>query len=178
MIKEIIGQAVGIVAMAFIILSYQPKTQKNIFLLQLIGSTLFSINFFLLGAYVGAYLNVIGLIRGLAFYFKEKTKADKWYMILLFCLLFASGYLLTFTVFGKPFNLLNAVVEIMPVIAMIVATISFATKDAKTLRKLSLICSPCWLVYDAVSLSIGGVICEILSLISIITAIIRHDLKK
>ena len=178
MIKEIIGQGVGIVAMAFIILSYQPKTQKNIFLLQFIGSALFSINFFLLEAYVGAYLNVIGLLRGLAFYFKEKTKADKWYMILILCLLFAVGYPLTFTVFGKSFNLLNAVIEILPVIAMIVATFSFATKEAKTLRKLSLVCSPCWLIYDAVSLSVGGVICEVLSLMSIITAIIRHDIKK
>lgn len=177
MIKEIIAQCIGIVAMAFIILSFQQKKPRNIIAMQLVGSFLFSINFFMIEAYVGALSNAIGAVRGVIYYFKEKTHADKWYVILAFSLVFALVYPLTFTVFGKPFNLLNALVELLPIIAMIISTISFSKKDAKTLRILNLICSPCWLIYDIVVFTLGGVICEVLSLISIITAIVRHDLK-
>ena len=66
---KIIAQIVGIVAMAFNILSYQGKKQKTIVTLQLFGSMLFSVNYLLLGATVGGILNIIGTVRAVVFFF-------------------------------------------------------------------------------------------------------------
>ena len=73
---KIIAQIVGIVAMAFNILSYQGKKQKTIVTLQLFGSMLFSVNYLLLGATVGGILNIIGTVRAVVFFFGDKFKAE------------------------------------------------------------------------------------------------------
>ena len=46
----IIAQAVGLLAMAFNILSYQQKTRERAIAFQLCGGGLFAVNFLLLGA--------------------------------------------------------------------------------------------------------------------------------
>ena len=53
---QIIAQAIGILAMAFNIISYQGKQQKTVIALQLIGACLFSVNFLMLGATIGGIL--------------------------------------------------------------------------------------------------------------------------
>ena len=44
---EIAAQGVGIIAMAFNILSYMQKTRGRVITFQLIGASLFSVNFFI-----------------------------------------------------------------------------------------------------------------------------------
>ena len=135
---EIIGQAIGIIAMAFNVLSYQTKNSKGIILFQLFGTLLFSINFFLIKAYVGAMLNVLGMLRALAYANKDKWKLNTTALLIVFSVLFASTYALIFTVFSKPFTLLNAIVELLPVFSMVLSTIAYGTK-ARTFRIFALI---------------------------------------
>ena len=61
--SEMFAQGVGIVAMVFLVLSFQMKTPKGILLLQSIGGFLFCINFFLLKQYVGSMLNLLAFVR-------------------------------------------------------------------------------------------------------------------
>ncbi len=56
---EIAGEIVSVVAMSFTIISYQQKKQIRLVACQLVGSLLFSLSFFLLGAFVGGLLNFI-----------------------------------------------------------------------------------------------------------------------
>ena len=109
---------------------------------------------------------------------KEKFKADRIFWLPVFFSLFIVSYLLSFTVFGTEPSTKNLLVEVLPVLGMMVSTVSFRTKNAATVRKLSLINSPLWLIYDALTLSVGGTLCEVISLISIIVGIFRLDLKK
>jgi len=64
---EIVAQAVGIVAMFFNIFSYQQKKASTVIAFQLFGSLFFGISYFMLGAYIGAVLNVVGVSRALLF---------------------------------------------------------------------------------------------------------------
>ena len=64
------------------------------------------------------------------------------------------------------------------VIGMISTTISFRLTDAKSIRRYGLISSPSWLIYNIANFAIGAIICEVLSLGSIILGIIRLDRKK
>ena len=49
---------------------------------------------------------------------------------------------------------------------------------SKVIRFCNLIIMPMWLVHDLAVFSIAGIICDILTIGSIIIAIFRHDIKK
>ncbi len=174
---ELFAQIVGIAAMAFNILSYQQKTQGKVIAFQLIGSALFSVNFFMLGAIVGGIMNLIGTIRAIVFMNKQKLRADHIAWLITFVALYFISYILTFTVFGKEFTIFDGIIELLPVIAMTATTISFRLQSAKSIRKFGLISSPSWLVYNIVNTAVGAIICEVLSLCSIVIGLIRYDLR-
>lgn len=174
---ELIAQSIGILAMAFNILSYQQKQQKRVIAFQLVGGLLFSVNFFLLGAMVGAILNVVAAVRAVVFLQKEKLHSNHPAWLAGFTAVYFASYILTFTVFGKPATTGNLIIELLPVIGMIATTISFRFTDAKTIRKYGLISSPCWLVYNIANFSLGAICCEVLSLGSILIGIARLDRK-
>ena len=175
---ELIAQAIGIVAMVFSIFSYQQKTSRRVIFCQSIAGVLFCVSFFMLGTTVGAILNAVATFRGIVFMYREKFRADHIAWLVAFILMYIASYVLTFTVFGKEFTLGNAVVELLPVIGMSASTIGFRKNNARAIRRYSLICSPCWLVYNIVAVAAGAIICETLSLVSIFIGIWRHDRNK
>ena len=175
---DIIAQAIGIVAMALNILSYQQKQQRNIIIMQFFGASLFAVNMFMIGATVGGLLNLIGAFRAIVFANKERFRADRIIWVHFFNLLYIASYVLTFTVFGKEPTWINFLVEFLPIVGMVATGIGFYLSKASTVRKLGLVSSPSWLVYNVFNMAIGGIICEILAMISIITAMIRLDFKK
>ena len=177
-INEIIAQIIGIVAMFFNLFSYQQKTRKGAIVCQLFGTILFTINFFMLGAIVGALMNFIGAVRAVIFINKEKLKADHIGWFVGFTVVYLISYVLTFTAFGKDPTAINFILESLPVIGMIATTHSYRLTDAKSIRNFGLISSPVWLVYNIANFSVGAIICEVLSLASIIIGMIRLDRGK
>ncbi len=175
---EIIAQAIGIVAMAFNIISYQGKKQSTVIALQLIGGALFAVNFLMLGAIVGGLLNIIATLRAVVFLFKDKLKADSIPWFIFFVSTYITVYILNFTLFGKEPTLFNLIIEILPVIGMTALNIGFRLKNASDVRKCGLICSPAWLIYNIAAGSYGAIICESITLVSIFVGMLRHDRKK
>lgn len=173
-----VAQVISIIAMAMNILSYQNKKQKNIFLFQMIGAVFFAVSFFMLGGITGAILNIIGIFRALVFLNKERLRADRPIWLVLFSLAFICSYVLTFTVFGKEASALNLLVELLPVAGMIVTTVSFQKKDARSVRVFGLINAPLWLTYNVINLSVGAICSEVISFISIVIGYVRFDTKK
>ena len=174
---EITAQVIGIFAMIFNLLSYQQKTRNKAIIFQLFGTTLFTINFLMLGAMVGGLLNLVGAIRAIVFINKEKFHADHIAWQIGFVIVYFASYILTFTVFGKEPTPFNFIIEFLPLIGMIATTISYRFTDAKAIRRFGLISSPAWLVYNIANLAVGAILCEVLSLGSIIIGIIRLDRK-
>lgn len=175
---EITAQIIGIVAMFFNLFSYQQKTRKGAIICQLFGTILFTVNFFMLGATVGAIMNFIGALRAVIFINKEKLKADHIGWFIGFTVIYLASYVLTFTVLDKEPTAVNFILEFLPVIGMVATTHSYRLTDAKAIRKFGLISSPVWLIYNIANLSVGAIICEVLSLASIIIGIVRLDKKK
>ena len=174
---EIIAQVIGIFAMIFNLLSYQQKTRNKAIIFQLFGTTLFTVNFLMLGAMVGGLLNLVGAIRAIIFINKEKLRADHIAWQIGFVIVYFASYILTFTVFGKEPTPFNFIIEFLPLIGMIATTISYRFTDAKSIRRFGLISSPAWLVYNIANVAVGAILCEVLSLGSIIIGIIRLDRK-
>jgi hypothetical protein len=172
----IVAQIIGILGMAMNIISYQAKKQKNIIIIQFFGSLFFAINMFMIEAYTGAFLNAVGILRALIYANKEKIKYIKIANI-LFILIYLLSYVFTFVFLNKPVIFLNLIVELLPVIAMISTTISFSMETAGSVRKFAFISSPSWLIYNCVNFAIGGILCEVFSLVSVVIASIRLDKK-
>lgn len=176
--KEIIAQVFGIFGMAMNILSYQRKEQKQIIFMQLIGSVFFAVNYLLIGAFVGALLNISGIIRATVYCKRDTFRTDKIQWVFGFSALYVIVYILSFTVFGTKADFKNLMVEVLPVIGMIITTLSFYLGRANMVRKLGVINNPLWLTYNLINFTIGGIITESVSLISIVIGIIRYDLRK
>ena len=176
--REWIAQGIGLVAMLFNILSYQGKTPRAVITLQMIGSALFSVNFLMLGATVGALLNVIAALRALVFFYKEKLKADRPVWFFAFSAIYVAVYILNFTLFGGEPTAVHLLVELLPVIAMMAIHIGYNCKKAADIRKWGLVSSPSWLIYNIVVGSWGAILCEVFTLFSIFIGIWRLDRRK
>ena len=175
---KLVAQIIGIAAMAFNILSYQQKKQKTVIAFQLVGGALFTINYLMLGAVVGGIMNFIAVIRALVYMNKEKLKSDRFIWLLGFVLIYVVTYICNFTILGTKPTAFNLIIEVLPVIGMTATNVGFRMKNASDVRKCGLVASPCWLVYNVAVFSVGAIICEVLSLISIVTGMIRLDRKK
>ncbi|MBQ8359852.1 MAG: YgjV family protein [Oscillospiraceae bacterium] len=175
---QFIAQAIGIVAMVFLVLSFQMKTPKGILLLQSIGAFLFSVNFFLLKQYIGSMLNVLAFVRAILLFHKEKLHTDSNFWLMVFGAGYIGAYILTFTVFGEVFDLGNAVLQCLPVLGMFCSHLALRAADAKIIRRISLASSVCWLIYNGVAAAIGAIACEAFNLVSILVAMVRLDRKK
>ena len=174
---QIAGQIISIFAMGCNIVSYQQKKQSHLVFCQLLGGLLFSISFFLLGATVGGLLNIVAFIRAIIFLFPKKLHASHPAWLVGFIACYIVFYILSFTVFGTPLTPVTLVIELLPVVGMTALSVAFMLADSGKVRKLGLISSPAWLIYNIYYFSIGAIICEALSLCSILVGMLRHDKK-
>lgn len=173
----VIAQILGIIGMGMNILSYQGEKQKSVIIMQFFSSLFFSVNMLMLRATMGCLLNIIGIFRALVYVNKDKFKHIGIANV-VFMFLFVLSYIATFTIFKKEPSTFNIIVEILPLIAMFATTIGFSKKDAKSIRRMALISSPLWLIYDLINMSLGGVVCETLSLISVVIGMFRYDIQR
>lgn len=172
---ELVAQIIGIIGMAFNVLSFNNKSAKTVIAFQFFGSLFFSVNYFMLGAPVGALLNLFGIIRAVVFYNKERFKSESPIWIAAFACVYVAIYVLSFTVFGSEATPKNLILELLPVLGTLVTTVSFRFKEARLIRRLGLFSSPLWLTYNIFKLTIGGICCEALNLVSIIIGMLRFD---
>ena len=175
---DILAQAVGIVAMVFNIFSYQRKSAKGIIAFQLFGGLFFCVNYFLLGAYIGMLLNGIAAVRAILFLKKETFHTDKFGWLIGFGAAYVAAYVLNFTVFGKEPTAFHLIIECLPVIAMFATHLAYRYDSPKTIRRLCLISSVSWLIFNITAVAIGAILCEVFSLISILIAVVRLDKKE
>ncbi len=175
---DIIAQSIGIVAMAMNILSYQQKNQKNIIIMQLCGTSLFAVNMFMIGAVAGGFLNLIGALRAIVYSNRKTFRADKLFWVFGFGALYITAYALSFLVFDKEPTVINFIIEFLPLIGMFSTGIAFYLDKAKVMRQMGLVSSPSWLIYNVFNFALGGIICEILAMFSIVIGMIRHDRKR
>lgn len=160
-----LGQVLSIIGMALTIVSFQMKTRKQIILFQTAGSIFFLLSYLLLESWSAVYLNVVFLIRNIVFYFgKDKKWArNKLWLVALLCAVVIAGSV------G-----FRSWLDILPIIGSVFGTVAMYMKNENMLRLLKLGDSPCWLIYNCTVPSTGGIICEVLNIISILVGLIRY----
>lgn len=163
-----IVQGIGFVAVAFFILSYQMKSNRLLFLFQLIGCSIFVIQFGILGAYTGALSLLINILRNVLL-----LKANVWTWVRSKkTMLGIIALLVAFTIWTW-----NGWISLLPLASVGVTTVGYWTDNAQKIRLSQLMGSPCTLLYDVLIHSWGGVLSESITLVSIILSIIRFGWK-
>lgn len=162
-------QIIGFAGVAFFLLSYQVKSNKKLFAFQTIGSGLFCLQFFLLGAYSGCLSLIVSTVRNIMMTRYSKSRLIQWkgWVFIL------SGTALVVSIFTW-----NGLISLLPVAGTISTTIAFWTNNAKNIRIANLaVNSPCMLIYDVIIKSWGGVLNESITIISIVISIFRFGWK-
>ena len=166
--NEMIIQAIGFVGVAFFIASYQMRSNRALFLFQLIGCLVFTAQFLIIGAYTGALSLMINVLRNVLLL---KINDWKWVkskitLSVILCLLVA---VTAYTWAGW--------LSILPLLSVGVTSIGYWTNNARTIRVSQMFGSPCTLLYDALIHSWGGVLNESIALVSILVSIYRFGWK-
>lgn len=162
------AQLLGVLGFIFSVISFQQNTQKRIVFMQFLANVSFAIHFYMIGAYTGSILNSIAIIRSFVYCFKDKKWASSNIWIVIFSVAFVVAGIYTW----------EGPLSILPMVAMVLSSISFGIKNPKLVRRIYFPCSPMWLIYNIAGGSIGGVMTESFAMISIIIGMLRFDRKK
>jgi hypothetical protein len=161
------AQIIGFIALTMALTSFQQNTHRRILFFQSAGSLIFSIHFFMLGAYTGMILNIISLIRNIVFYNKSK----KWATSILWLYFFTALFVLAI------FYTYEGIISVFPLLGCIIFTASFWITNPALIRRISWLSSPMWIIYNVFKNSWAGVITEVFALLSIVIAMLRFDVK-
>lgn len=168
---DVIAQAVGIVAMAFVILSFQFKSNSVCFAMNLVGGCLFLVHYGMVGAWGGCLMNAVACVMSIVLLLGDKVKKLP-VLIGLLGLYAGVTVLVIFKGWDSPLAILACV-------AQFAVTIGMWTRDHVKLRiARGGIVAPLWIIYNFLSGSIGGVICELFTISSVIVYFVRRRLGK
>ena len=165
---EIVAQALGIVGLIIIVLSYQFKNNKSFFLAQGTGSLFFFANFLLIGAYGGAFFNLTNLLRGLLLL---KNPGRLWKLILIE-LAYTGCLVFSIVLDPAPLSIFFAVLPYTGLIAMTVFMVRAKPVPIRVFQIAWM--SPSWIAHNVFNLSIGGLVCESLNMVSSALFLFRH----
>lgn len=163
-------QAISIFAMAFQIIAFQFRKNTTYLILHGTGGIAFAVSFFLMGpsGYSSALINTVGVAKSFTFAHHNKKMFQRVFLILFICL-YAAVTVATTIITGK-FEWISFLI----LLAQIVGTVAIWTDSARIIRIVQLVfVSPVWIVNCIINFSLGGIICHIFIIISIIISIKR-----
>lgn len=165
---KLVTEALGVIGIIAAVLSFQCAKHKRLLFLRTVNEFSFGIQYFLLGAYTGMAMNMVGCVRNIIFSrLVEKGKSTV-PMRILFSALFVAFSIFTWA--GPKSILVGA--------AKVISTAAYGSSKTATVRIMVFFTSATWLFYNYMVGSYSGCICEGLTLISVIIGIIRIDLAE
>lgn len=166
--NDLFIQAVGFAGMAISLYGIQHKAYNRVVLFRILNELIFGVQFLLLGAYTGAASNFAACITNSVYMLRIKKGKSTLPFQIAFGILFVIIGILTW----------HGPASILVIFAKLLSTVSFGINDTKVIRRVNLIITPVWLVYDITVFSLAGIISDVLYFISVISAVIRLDIME
>ena len=165
--KDIFIQAVGFLGTILFFLSYQCKSNKNLFRVQFVSYLCYTTHFLLLGAVTGGISYILNTVRSFCLGSKNAFLKGK-----AMC-----GIICTLQVITLYFTW-DGWWSALPIAANIAATIGGYTYNARKIRVVGMfINSPLWIVYNILVGSWAGILDELVTEASMILSIYRYGWK-
>lgn len=162
--KLIIGQILGIVAPIITFVSYQVNSKKKLLILQTAATLSTCLSYMFLGADSGFALNIVCIIRNIAFFFQDsKSKMNMISAVILAAVMGGLGILSW-----------EGPISLLVIFALAANTIFMSFGDAQLLRKSVIGTSSMILIYNIFieNPTIGGIINESVAIVASIIGII------
>lgn len=165
----ILIQSVGWLALICSSISFLQKRRISLLLWQATATLISSLYLFLLGAYEGACLDLLSFAGKMVF---SKGGAvlgislSFWRIFFLICMLIAG--ILTW----------SDIFSLLAILGSCLSLFALSMKSPAKIRLISLLVSPCWIIYNWVYNAYPSILMECIALTSIIIGIIKHDIKK
>lgn len=163
---DIIIQTIGGFGILASIISFQCKKHNSILFFRTLNEFIFAIQYFLLGAYTGMIVNLVGCVRNLVFTKQISHNKKTTISVIIFSIMFI--------VFGLAFW--QGPKSILIITAKVLSTLAYGNKNTSFVRGIIFVTSTSWLIYNCCVFSIAGVLCESFTLLSLIIGIIRLDI--
>lgn len=166
--KKLIGQIFGIIATVLAFISYQMNTKRSLLIVQTAATACTCTAYLFLGASSGFVLNIVCLIRNVAFYFQNERSR--------FNYISASVLALVMVILGA--LSWQGPVSLLVIIPLAANTLFMSFGKPQLLRKSILFTSTAVTLYNIFVFSIGGITNEVISIISSVIGIIRFRKEK
>ena len=160
-------QSIGVAGTILFFLSYQCKSNKNLFRVQFVSYVCYTAHLLALGAVTGGISYILNPVRSFCLGSKYEFLKGK-AMCALICALQLVALYLTWDGWHSA----------LPVAANIAATIGGYTFNPRKIRIAGMfINSPLWIVYNVIVGSWAGILDEIVTEASMILSILRYGWK-
>lgn len=160
-------QLIGVVGTLLFFLSYQCKSNRNLFRVQLLSYLFYTAHLLLLGAVTGGVSYMINTLRSFCLGSRWKFAHSR-AMCAIICAMQLAAMALTW----------SGWISILPVAANIAATLGGYTHNPRKIRIAGMfVNSPLWIVYDLCVGSWAGILDEAVTEGSMILSIIRFGWK-
>jgi hypothetical protein len=169
-VYNFVAQALGILALVIMVLSYQQKTRKGLLCFQMASNACFVANYLMIGGYTFALMSVVNIAR--SFVFLREENGDAWAKSRIWLYVF----LTTPVLFG--IWMWENILSLLVIAATMVLAVALYSKNGKTMRRLFLLPPLLYISYNVSHGALGGIGSDVFCLISAIIAIYRFDIKK
>lgn len=159
----IIGQIIGVIAVAGTFVSYQTKTQKQLLIVNMIATALFCVHYMLLGASSGMVLNLFAIVRNIIYCNRDKKPLSHP----------AVPYILGFIIMVLGATSWQGWYSLFIIVGLVINTVIMSYDDNQLIRKSILLTSSLILIYNLFIFSVGGMINETVAIVSSIVGILR-----
>ena len=161
---SVIAQIIGFVAVAINLLVFQVNKRRTMLNIGATAAVIYTLHFYLLGAYTGSAMNAIGGVRDVVTARITPNRRNVWVLVLLGLVAAGATYLTW-----------RGILSLLPLAGTLLNGISFWNKNPKIIRRLYLIVPPIWFVYNAIVGSYPGMLIEIIMLTSNLVGQYRFD---
>lgn len=164
-----IAQIIGFIPMVLSYFVFHFNDRKAMITTKAISDLLWMIHFLMLGAYSGALTNAVCAVRGVVFSQRGKKKwASSIVIPIAFCIFTLSVTLVSWAGFKS----------LLPVIGSCLGIIGYWCNNPENIRKFNFPGIVLWLIYGIMTLSLSTIICNIVSMASIIITEIKVRKEK
>ena len=160
-----IGHVLGFISVGLFFYSYQCTEKRKLMVIQTVATALSCVQYLLIGAFSGFALNVVCIIRNVAFYYRDKYNRTDLVIPVLFSLAMAVASAFSW----------EGIHSLLITSGLVINTICMGIFDAKNFRKTILISSSLILLYNIFAFSYSGILSESISLVSVVIGILRYS---
>lgn len=167
---KIVATMIGLAAVVLYILSYQMKHRKGIIFCNGAAAFLYITQYLLLSAFEGAAMDLLGLLPNLLAAQKDHPFIQKRLKLLVL--------LSNLLIIGAGAFLYKNIFSLLAIAGVLLEKGALWLTKEKSIRMVSFLATPCWLIYNLSAGAYGSALGNILAASSIILAYLRYDRKR